>query len=357
MKTKKIPLFYIFLLVIAIIVVVLTQIGKSILKDVLIEYEDSQYKYVAEDFFDSNFADSNVQTVAKLFSSQISEYETEEAFAEYISALIGDSDFSMQPSSAGLSDREKYVVSVGNLRFAEFYVDKTGVKTEHGFDTYEVADVLFNNNILKSYSIQIPSDYSLYVNGVPASEKYWQKDRIETESQAFMPDGVDGIIYTTYTFTNMCAEPEFKVTNSEGAETEITCNEDGIFVADVVYQNSALAEKYANYVIEATKAYACYMQKDASFGKVKGYLDPDSEFYKYVKETPTWPVITHNGYGFENEVVTDFHSYSEDVFSCRISFVHVLKYSGLEDYRDSIDITWYLRNVNGKFLIYDSYIH
>lgn len=357
MKTKKIPLFYIFLLVFAIIVVVLTQIGKSILKDVLTEYEDSQYKYVAEDFFNSNFADGDGKTVAKLFSSQISEYETEEAFAEYISTLTFDRAFSLQPSSAGLSDKEKYVISLGNLRFAEFYVEKTGIKTEHGFDTYEVTDVLFNDKILKSYSIQIPSGYSLSVNGFSADEEYWQKDRIETESQAFMPEGVDGIIYTTYTFDKMCIEPEFKATNGEEIEAEINCGEDGVYVADVVYHNAELAEKYTDYVIAATKAYACYMQKDANFGKVKGYLDPASEFYKYVKDTPTWPVIDHKGYAFEDEAVTDFYAYSDDVFSCRISFVHVLKYPGLEDYRDSIDITWYLRNVNGKFLIYDSFIH
>lgn len=357
MKTKKFPTFYIFLLVLAIIVVVLTQIGKSILKDILTEYEDSQYKYVAEDFFDSNFADGNSETVAKLFASQISEFETEESFAEYISTLTYDRVFSLQHSSAGLSDKEKYVVSIGNLRFAEFFIEKTGVKTEHGFDTYKVTDVLFNDKILKSYSIQIPINYTLTVNGVLAGEEYCQNDRIETESQKFMPEGVDGIIYTTYTFDAMCTEPVFTVANSEGIESNITCKDDGIYVADVIYHNAEFAEKYTDYVIEATKAYACYMQKDANFGKVRGYLDPASDFYKFVKDTPTWPVITHNGYAFENETVTDFYAYSDDVFSCRISFVHVLKYSGLDDYRDNIDITWYLRNVDGKFLIYDSYIH
>ena len=40
MKAKKFPIFYICLLILIVIVVVLTELGKSQLKDVLEEYED-----------------------------------------------------------------------------------------------------------------------------------------------------------------------------------------------------------------------------------------------------------------------------------------------------------------------------
>ncbi len=356
MKTKKIPLFYIFLLVFAVIVVILTQIGKSVLKDVLAEYEDTQYKYVAEDFFNDNFVNGSSEALAEIFAPQIADIETEENISEYLSSIIQDKNFSMQHSSSGMSDLEKYTVSIDNLKFAEFYISKTGSQTKHGFDTYEVSEVLLNKNILKSYSIEIPVGYILHINGEPVKNEYAVGDEIETESYDFMPEGVKGITYTTYTVDNMCAAPEFLVKAPDGTATEVFLSEDGKYRADIV-NDTALAEKFTDYVIEATKAYACYMQKDANFGKVKGYLDPASEFYKYVKETPTWPVITHNGYSFENAKVTEFYAYNDEVFSCRISLIHVLKYSGLEDYRDSIDITWYLRKVNGKYLIYDSFTH
>ncbi|MBQ8836685.1 MAG: hypothetical protein IJ002_04160 [Clostridia bacterium] len=353
--TKRIPLFYIFLLALVIIVIIVTAIGKSYLKDVLLEYEDSQYKYVAENFFDSNFSNGNSETLAELFASQISEYETTESFATYLSTIINNGDFTLQHSSSGLSDKEKYVVSIDNLRFAEVYISKSGDKTKHGFDTYTVSEVVFNSNLLNTYSIEVPVGYTVNINGHTADEKYALGDRIETESQSFMPEGVDGIIYTTYTFSDMCTEPNFTVFNKNNTETTVVC-EDGVYRAEVVY-DTKLADEYSEYVIEATKAYACYMQKDAAFGKVKGYIDPDSDFYAYVRGTPTWPVISHNGYAFEDAVVTEFYAYSDDVFSCRINLTHVLKYSGLEDYRDSIDITWYFRNVDGKYLIYDSFTH
>ena len=354
MKTKKIPGFYIFLLVLSVIVIILTQVGKSYLKDVLSEYEDAQYKYVAEEFFDNNFAVGNGKTLAALFSAQISEYETEGTVAAYLSTIIDGNSFTLQHSSSGMSDEEKYVVSVDNLRFAEFYISKNGEKTKHGFDIYTVSKVSLNENLLNSYSIEIPVGYTVNINGAVADKKYALGDKLQTESQNFMPDGVEGLVYTTYTFPNMCTAPEFTVLDTTGAETAVSLTDSGVYRASAAY-NTELAAEYSDYVIAATKAYACYMQKDASFSKVAGYIDPSSEFYAYVKGTPTWPVISHNSYAFEDAEVTEFYAYSDNVFSCRIKLTHVLKYSGLEDYRDHIDITWYFRNVNGKYLIYDSF--
>lgn len=356
MRTKSFPKFYIFLLVFVILAVVLVNCSKSFLRDVLAEYEDSQYKYVAESYFNNTFAEGDSKTLVALFVSQISDFESEDALSEYIHSIIENKEFSIHHSSTGMSDKEKYVVSVDNLKFAEFYISKSNEKTEHGFDTYEVTETVLNSNLLHSFSILVPQTYSVTANGKAVGEQYALGDRIETESQRFMPAGVDGIIYTTYVIDKLCLAPEISVSAPNGSASSVSIQNDGVYYANVV-SDETLAAKYTDYVISATQAYACYMQKDANFGKVKGYLDPGSAFYKYVKETPTWPVISHNGYSFEDAEVTEFYSYNEDVFSCRISLTHVLKYSGLEDYRDNIDITWYFKESNGKFLIYDSFTH
>ncbi len=354
--TKRIPKFYIILLAVVVAVVLLTQIGTWYAKGVLEEYENSQYKYTAEEFFDNNFVAATGNTIAELFKSQLPDIEDEQAKTDFFNTIIEGKEFKLQHSSSGMSENEKYIVSLDNLKFAEFFVTKASEKTKHGFDTYAVSEIVLNDKILNTYSIEIPVGYSLKVNGNPASEAFALGDRIETESFGFMPEGIDGIVYTTYTFINMCEVPEFSVIADNGAEAEIIKIADNKFKANIV-NDAELEKEFASYIIDATKAYACYMQKDASFSRVSGYLDPASDFYKYVKSTPTWPVITHNSYGFENAKVSEFYAYSDDVISCRITITHILKYSGLEDYNDSIDITWYLRKVNNKFLIYDSFTH
>lgn len=349
-------MFYIFLLLLVIATLLFVEYGKSYLTDVLEEYEDSQYKYVAEDILQTYFTAGNGEALAELFASQISEMETAENAAAYFNALTDGKKLSLQSVSTGLKDRIEYAVKCDDKRFASFTLEKSGEETVHGFALYELEDSTLNTTMLFSRSIMIPRGYSLKVNGKDVPETYCQNDRIETESQAFMPKGVDGIVYTTYSFDLLCAEPVFEVVSPNGKSSTVVQGENGIYKANIVYDD-ALGAEFSDYVIAATEAYACYLQKDAGFGKVGAYLDPESMLYENIRTSPNWMVISHNSYAFEDAETSEFFAYSDDVFSCRVKITHVLKYKGLNDYRDYIDITWYLRNVDGKYLIYNSFNH
>ncbi len=355
MRTKKISSFYIVLLILIAVTIIITEIGKGILKDYLEEYENSQYKYVAEDILDSNFNSGNASACAELFKSQISEYETEENIKSFFEKVIADNTFSLQSISSGLEEQIQYVIkNSDNLKYATFDIIKSGEKTTHGFDLYRPSNITFNEKLLKSYSIEIPVGYTLKVNGHDANEKYCLNDEIETDSQKFMPEGIKGIVYTTYSFSGMCSEPEFEVFSQSGDIAKVNAKNESLYRADLVY-NEELANMYSEYVIEATKAYACYLQKDAYFGKVQKYLDPKSELYTNIKTSPNWMVISHDSYDFEDEKAFEFYEYTDGVISCRVTLAHILKRKGQDDYRDILDITWYLRDVDGKYLIYNSY--
>jgi len=354
MTKKRIPIFYICIIALIIITVIATQFGKNYLKDVLAEYEDSQYKYVAQDFFESNFVSGNGETLATLFESQIPRFETEENFAKYLSEITNDKEFLLQLTTVGLGEEKIYNVICDGVKFATFSLEKSAEKSEHGFDLFRPSTPIFNEKLLNSYSIEIPVGYSLKINGILLDDSYSLGDKIPTASQEFMPEGIEGITYTTYTVDNLCYEPEFEVFSPKNEPSPINKDANGVVRAGIVFSKE-LEEEFSDYVIEATKAYACYMQKDAYFGKVSKYLDPSSQLYTNLRTSPNWMVIDHQSYDFEDAKAFEFCDYGNSVFSCRVSIVHVLKYRGLEDFRDHIDITWYLRNVNGKYLIYNSY--
>lgn len=61
-------------------------------------------------------------------------------------------------------------------------------------------------------------------------------------------------------------------------------------------------------------------------------------------------VIDHNGYRFDDVFVGEFYGYSDDVFSCRVSFTHVLT-AGAQEYKDYFDSTIFFRRVDGTFKI------
>ena len=355
MKKIKISPFYIVLLVFIALVLIATEIGKDKLRDLLAEYEGAQYKYVAEELLETKLRAGDGEALADFFADSFSEYETKENAAAYLSSLTEGKELSLQSLSSGLDDTVLYTVKCDGKKFATLELKKSGETTKHGIELYALDSVSLNPKLLGSYSVQLPKNYLLTVNGAPADAKYALGDDVPTASQDFMTEGVSGIVYTTYTFDRLCAAPTFTVRDADGRESAVRYDGDkDVYVADILYDD-ALASEYADYSIEAAKAYATYMQNDASFAQIKKYFDPSSELYGNLRTSQTMWVIDHNSYEFKDVEASEFYAYSDEVFSCRVKLTHVLKYRGLKDYNDYVDMTFYFRLVDGKYLIYNSF--
>jgi len=354
MKTKRIPLFYIVLLLVVLLVIIGTEIGKVYLTDVLETYENSQYRHVAEDFLDSHFSSGNGEALAKLFGSQISEMEDPEKAAETFNALTSEKTFSLQSVSTGLTDDILYVIQCDDKRFASLKIEECGTTEKYGFAQYAVSEVLLNENLFFSRSILVPTGYTVKINGKNADSIFCNNDVITTALGDRIPGDILGIPYTTYSFSNLLCEPTFEVFSPTETPAKVTLLESGEYCAHVVF-DTVMPDDLQTYAIDATKAYACYLQKDAGFGAIAKYLIKNSQLYENIRTSPNWMVIDHSSYAFADAAVSEYYVYNESAFSCRVTLTHILKYPGLQDYRDYIDITWYFSESDGKFLIYDSF--
>ena len=101
------------------------------------------------------------------------------------------------------------------------------------------------------------------------------------------------------------------------------------------------------------------MQKDATFGAVAAYVDRTSELYTNLRNTAVKWANPHNGYTIVDPVVSEYYSYDADgtVVSCRVSFVHLLHGYGGNNYEETFDMTFYLRNIGGRYMIYASHVN
>lgn len=355
MKKIRISPFYIVLLCFVISVLILTEVGKSYLCDVLIEYEEAQVKYTAEQILSENLVPGDGEKLAAFFADSFSEYETATHIKAYLAELTEGKALSLQTLSGGLGSATQYTIKCDDKKFGTMALEKSDRKTKHGFALYSLYSAKLNTKLLSEISIRIPQGYTLMVNGLTADEKYCLGDVLTTPSENFMPDGVHGILYTTYTFDRLCATPEFVVHGADGRETSVYYDdEEAVYVAKVLYDD-ALAAQYGEYVKEAAMAYATYMQNDTSFAQIKKYFDPTAAIYSQLRTSATMWVIDHDGYTFRDVDASEFYAYSDEVFSCRVSLTHVLKYSGLKDYFDYVDMTFYLRKIDDHYLIYNSF--
>ncbi len=357
---KRFPIFYIVYFVCIAIVVALVHYGLGIVKEYLADYESAQPQYEAQRVFEKYYTDGSFDELVAMCEITVSPYETKDAVIRYLSEFTKDKEITYSAITTGLDTSIRYIVKADDIKFSSFTLYESEKKTDLGFTLYEASDFELYCSGNESASITAPKGYLPYVNGVLLDESALTGEEVRDKTCDFMPEGVEGIVYLSYAIDGLYFSPsDVSATTSDGRTCVVRQLEDGSFYTDILYDETLAAAQTA-YVTEAAQAIAKYMQNDAYFYVPAAYIDPDSALYENVRTSLTYFAISHVSYSFEDTSVTEFYQYNEDTFSCRVSFTHVLKYSqysGLEDYKDYIDTTYFFRRVGDKFLMYDRYNH
>ncbi len=204
----------------------------------------------------------------------------------------------------------------------------------------------------ESVTVRIPADSELTVNGVAVNDEYCV-EKTEHRYNEYLPDGVEGITWCSYTVSGLFLPPELSCTDRNGLACEFVPDEEsGILTASFHYDET-LREKYGERILTGMKEYAKYIQNDGSMNLVRPYFDTSSMFYRNIWENPSMFVWDHSGYYFANESTSEFYAYDENTFSCRITFDHCLKHYAKEDYVDQLDMIVFVRRIGNNFYIYD----
>ena len=355
-KTKRFPVFYTVYFIFIALVLVLIHIGLGIVKTYLADYESARPQYEAERVFAEYYASGDFSKLVDQCEVPLTEYETADTLCRYLTAFTDDKELTYSQITTGLDTSVKYIVKADNIKFSAFTLKESDKKTEKGFSLYEVSDFELYCAANETVSITAPKGYTVLVNGAEVPDTALSGEEAKDKSCSFMPEGVEGIVYLEYVIDDMYLPPDsVTVLSPDGRECTVTA-EGAVFTADVLYEEVIPEDRNA-YIIDAAKAISKYMQNDAMFYSVSGYIDPESELYEYLKTSLTYFVIKHNSYDFEDVRTSEFYQYDENTFSCRISFTHVLKRTNMEDYKDYIDTTFFFRRVGDAFLIYDRYNH
>ena len=252
-------------------------------------------------------------------------------------------------------DSYKYIVKAGDTKFASFILSED-TEASGKFTRYKAGDFEVYTDSKAKVNIEAPEGYKVLLNGTELGSEYIKESGIEDESCNHMPEGVRGLHYDRYYVSGLMGEPKISVKSPDGTDAELS-EDKGIYRALPV-NDTELQKEHSDYILEACKKYAVYMQYDSTvavmgFNQIKGYFDPSSELYEDIRTVENMFVIEYTSYEFEDEKTGEFIKYDYDTFSCRVSFTHILHRKGNDDYRDQLDLTLYLRNVDGEYLIYD----
>lgn len=358
MKTFKLRpgtvIFYVTLAFVVLVLIIGTLSMKKGIVAMLEDYENSQPKYTVEKIFNDYFKDPEFDVLLSMCEEKptLKEPDTIDSFIKMLSDNVEGKEITY--SYVAGTERKTVNVKADGVKFARFSIKALEKTTEYGNPIYTLDKIkLYYDTPALEFSFKVPTGYTVTVGGIPLGEEHITESDIVEDRRFTVPDGA--YLFTSYRMKidGLYFTPDFKCYDNKGNTVELVYDEEnGEYVRSWEF-DTVLQSEMSEYVLEAAYAYAAYMQDDMRFSAIKGYFDSSSELYDRIYENPNSFVMEHTGYGFEDGEATEFFKYDTGVISCRVKFTHVLTKTNKEDYKDYVDLTLYLREIDGVYKIYE----
>lgn len=326
--------------------------GLDLLEDWLTVYEASQPDKRSQEIFDEIFANPDWGKIYDMAGLEGTQFEGKDAYITYMNNKVGDSELTYSKTSAGLSGGQKYIVKLGEEKVATFTMQNPVVDEleipEWSLDQVEAGFFTRNEDV----TVLTQPGRTVTLNGVPLDESYVIKTTSSVVDN-YLPEGIHGERTATLYAKGFLVAPEVMVIDESGAAVELEYDE-----ATNTYFESMLTGTVAGEIpedehtalLDATYAYCRHMigAKGLSLNK---FFDTTSTIYKTITKNELW-FKGYARYDFSTATVTEYHKYTEDLFSARIQItLNVYRNDGsLKDF--PINTTMFLeKDDKGQWLV------
>lgn len=313
---KGSAVFYTFYIMLVLVLALGSFLGYRWLEGWLTEYEAAQVK--CQEVFQELFADPDWGALYERAGVQDTLFEGKDAYIAHMQSKVGDADLTCLETSAGLSRNKKFEVRFGNEKIASFTMegDRKYITDIPDWQLSQVELVMNRNNTIR---IQTLEGTIAYVNGVALDDSYTVQIA-GTAAEDFLPMGITGIRMYTQEVSGLMAKPVVTVMDETGANLVVEYDDvSDCYVALTDF--NTITDEQRELALESVKTYCKWMiQEINSRGTVAKCIDPSSNLYRNIiaaQENP-W-VEEHNGFKFENESVSGFTMYGDNIFSVQVA--------------------------------------
>lgn len=372
-KQKKGPrlggvIFYTLYFMFILVFFIATYLGLNWLQGWLTDYEMSQPTVKAEQVFNEIFTDPDWGALYESAGAQDSPYEGKEEYVAYMEEKVGGTKLTYLETSAGLAkNTKKYIVRLGDEKVASFtLVDKNQVSTSLDLENLEnlenitdipnwqlgAVEVFFER--VDTYRIVKLDGHTAYVNDVPLTDDFTIQIAT-TRAEEYLPEGTTGFSLCTQEVTGLMEVPTVTITDKAGTQMEVTYDEATRTFTEKTVSNT-MSEEEKNVALEAAKISSKWMiEAVKDRGDVAKYFDPSSSAYnKIVKATELW-MQDYSGYRFENDDVSNYARYSDDIFSVTVKTdLIVTRPDGSEKTYNFNQSMFFQKSESGKWLCFES---
>ena len=347
-----------------------TYLGLNWLHGWLSDFEAAQPTLKAEQVFREVFTDPDWGALYESAGAKDSLYEGKEEYVHYMEEKVGDSKLTYAETSAGLDKtKKKFIVKLGDEKVATFTLtdrnnvgnmdlsnltDLENIKDMADIPDWQLGAVEVFFERVGTYYIVKMGDHTASINGVELDDSFTIQ-KATTVAEKYLPEGINGFITCIQQVDGLMEVPDVVITDGSGNPVEVTYDEAArTFTAKT--ESNTMSEDQSKVALEAAKIYSLWMiDEEHDRGAVAKYFDASSDAYtRIVKSTELW-MQNHNGYRFENDAVTDYARYSDDIFSVRVKTdLIVTRTDGTEKVYAFNQSMFFKKNDAGKWLCFES---
>ena len=294
--------------------------GLNWLQDWLVDYEAAQPTAKSEEVFQQLFDDPDWGALYDAAGIPDTEYEGKDAFVSYMENQVGESELTYQLTSSGLSKDKKYFVNLNGKRIAYFTLHNANDNdSKTDIPDWQLGEVSLFYDRANGYRIQTVDGHVPHVNGIALTDDHIiQISGMKDDDTGFLPTGAITAKTSIYEITGLMSEPVITVVDNSGSQMEVVYDDaSGMYVEQAETISISDAEK--EVALKALKVYAKYQIKEASAAEVGQYFDSTGSAYKSIMQTVLTWTKGNNGISFDNDSVTNYVRYYDNMFSAYVT--------------------------------------
>lgn len=244
----------------------------------------------------------------------VSQFESEDVIKTYMLSMIEGKTLTYVESGEYSADRPAYAIEADGYVVGTVTLQKIGQK-EYGNPVWALADISFPVLPLEGAMITIPSNSTVYINGIALDDTYITEEQPVDEDELQYVEPYGGSIpgFTTYAISGLYYEPQVTVKDYAGNDSPVEYN------ADFDRYNANYSschderETLEQFGIDFTSTFANVISMDADLTELDPYFPPDSLAYNYISRSTALRYFTgHGAVTMQNEEVQEFIAYNED---------------------------------------------
>lgn len=327
-------------------------VGLTVLSGVMREYEETRPIHCAEPVLELFEQRDWAQLQEMDESAAQLKYDAPEQYASQLETLTQGGEFTLKSIVTINEAEQQYNILMDGKKIGELTLEQSGETTKHGFERWRVKRLETQAFAMREYTITVPSDSSVAVNGQALTDADVLERDIPAVDSANLPQGVKAPTLTRYGVRMLSGEPgDIAVTDKNGAAQTLEPDGETGYRCGLAWDDARIKAQCEDAVVKWGRRLAAFTSDDYDKIDLSNACVNPSPARSYIRNMENQWAQDHDGYRFENIETSEYYIYSDNCFSCRMRFDYVLQYArGDRSYPTQYTL-YFVRN-GGSFKLY-----